>query len=94
MGVNAFADDGGFEIPILQMDPHGHDRQVSRLDELKASRDQAAVGELLDRLRLACQGTENVMPHVMEAVQRYATLGEIVSVMKDVFGTYREPEWI
>jgi methylmalonyl-CoA mutase N-terminal domain/subunit len=34
------------------------------------------------------------MPYVMEAVHRYATLGEIVSVMKDVFGTYTEPEWI
>jgi len=94
VGVNAFAEEKDFEIPILQMDPDGYDRQVARMSELKSSRDQAAVGEALDRLRLACQGTENVMPHVMEAVHRYATLGEIVSVMKDVFGTYTEPEWI
>jgi methylmalonyl-CoA mutase N-terminal domain/subunit len=94
VGVNAFADEKDFQIPILQMDPDGYDRQVRRLSELKSSRDQAAVGEALDRLRLACQGTENVMPYVMEAVHRYATLGEIVSVMKDVFGTYTEPEWI
>jgi methylmalonyl-CoA mutase N-terminal domain/subunit len=94
VGVNAFADEKDYEIPILEMDPEGYDRQVSRLKDLKAQRDQAAVGEALDRLRVACQGTENVMPHVMDAVRRYATLGEIVSVMKDVFGTYREPEWI
>ena len=94
VGVNAFADEKDYQIPILQMDPDGYDRQVARLDELKSSRDQAAVGQALDRLRLACQGTENVMPYVMEAVHRYATLGEIVSVMKDVFGTYTEPEWI
>jgi len=94
VGVNAFADEKDYQIPILQMDPDGYDRQVARLNELKSSRDQAAVGQALDRLRLACQGTENVMPYVMEAVHRYATLGEIVSVMKDVFGTYTEPEWI
>lgn len=94
VGVNAFADEKDFQIPILQMDPDGYHRQVRRLSELKSSRDQAAVGGALDRLRLACQGTENVMPYVMEAVHRYATLGEIVSIMKDVFGTYTEPEWI
>ncbi len=94
VGVNAFADEKDYQIPILQMDPDGYERQVTRLSELKSSRDQAAVGQALDRLRLACQGTENVMPYVMEAVHRYATLGEIVSVMKDVFGTYTEPEWI
>ncbi len=94
VGVNAFAEEKHYEIPILQMDPSGHERQVTRLSELRKSRDQAAVGEALDRLRLACQGSQNVMPHVMEAVHRYATLGEIVSVMKDVFGIYREPEWI
>jgi methylmalonyl-CoA mutase N-terminal domain/subunit len=94
VGVNAFADKKAYEIPILEMDPAGLNHQVSRLDSLKASRDQAAVGAALDRLRIACQGTENVMPHLMEAVHRYATLGEIVTVMKDVFGIYREPEWI
>jgi methylmalonyl-CoA mutase N-terminal domain/subunit len=94
VGVNAFADQKAYEIPILEMDPAGYDRQVARLDKVKAERDQAAVGQALDSLRLACQGTENVMPHLMEAVHRYATLGEIVSVMKDVFGVYREPEWI
>jgi methylmalonyl-CoA mutase N-terminal domain/subunit len=94
VGVNAFADDKDFEIPILAMDPSGYKRQMARMQEVRASRDQAAVGQALDNLRLACQGTDNVMPCLMEAVHRYATLGEIVSVMKDVFGTYTEPEWV
>jgi methylmalonyl-CoA mutase N-terminal domain/subunit len=48
----------------------------------------------LDKLRIACEGTENTMPYIMEAVHAYATLGEIISVMKEVFGTYEEPTWI
>jgi methylmalonyl-CoA mutase N-terminal domain/subunit len=52
------------------------------------------VGQTLDRLRVACQGTENTMPYILEAVHAYATLGEITGVMKDVFGIYREENWI
>ncbi len=94
VGVNAYNDDVPFEIPLLQMDPRGHDRQMQRLQELRASRDNGAVGQALDRLRLACQGTENTMPHILQAVRVYATLGEIIGVMKEVFGTYEEPTWI
>jgi len=61
---------------------------------LRRTRDQGRVGQALDRLRIACQGTENTMPYILESVRSYATLGEIVSVMKDVFGKYEEPTWI
>ena len=44
----------------------------------------------MDRLRIAAQGTENTMPHIVEAVRSYATLGEIISLMKEVFGVYEE----
>ncbi len=93
VGVNAYTDDDGYQIPILEMDPHGYERQVARLQELRRTRDNGAVGQALDRLRIACQGTENVMPYILDAVRVYATLGEIVGVMREVFGTYREPEW-
>ncbi|MGD2253459.1 MAG: methylmalonyl-CoA mutase family protein [Anaerolineales bacterium] len=94
VGVNAHHDDRPLEIPLLEMDPQGYERQASRLDELRQSRDNAAVGQALDRLRIACQGTENTMPHILDAVRHYATLGEIISVLKDVFGTYEEPTWL
>jgi methylmalonyl-CoA mutase N-terminal domain/subunit len=45
-------------------------------------------------LRIACQGTENTMPFILDTVRSYATLGEIMDVMKDVFGTYQEPSWL
>jgi methylmalonyl-CoA mutase N-terminal domain/subunit len=94
VGVNAHHDDRPLEIPLLEMDPQGYERQASRLEEMRQSRDKGAVGQALDRLRIACQGTENTIPHILDAVRHYATLGEIISVMKDVFGTYEEPTWL
>ena len=64
---------------------------MERLGTLRQERDNGTVGQALDKLRIACQGTENTMPLILDAVRAYATLGEIVTVMKDVFGTYEEP---
>jgi methylmalonyl-CoA mutase N-terminal domain/subunit len=94
VGVNAYAEKKPLAIPILEMDPQGHDRQVARLSELRRSRDNGRVGQALDRLRIALEGTENSMPYIMEAVHAYATLGEIIQVMKEVFGIYEEPTMI
>ncbi len=94
VGINAFQDQKPLTIPLLEMDPQGYERQASRLEDVRQGRDQGRVGQALDRLRLACQGTENTMPHILEAVRAYATLGEIVGVMKEVFGTYEEPAWV
>ena len=94
VGLNAYAENKPLTIPILEMDPQGYERQVSRLEEVRKTRDNGRVGQKLDRLRIACQGTENTMPYIMEAVHAYATLGEIIGVMKEVFGTYEEPNWI
>ena len=94
VGVNAYADPKPITIPILEMDPQGYQRQVSRLEQVRQSRDAGRVGKTLDRLRIACQGTENTMPFILEAVRAYATLGEIIGVMKAVFGIYEEPTWI
>ncbi len=94
VGVNAYTEDRPLTVPILEMDPQGHQRQVDRLAELRKSRDNGRVGQALDRLRMACQGTQNTMPYLMECVRAYATLGEIINVMKEVFGVYEEPNLI
>jgi methylmalonyl-CoA mutase N-terminal domain/subunit len=94
VGVNAYNDQKPYEIPILNMDPTGYKRQVDRLADLRRTRDNGRVGQTLDSLRIACQGTENTMPYILDAVRAYATLGEIIGVMKDVFGIYQEPTWI
>jgi len=94
VGVNAYQDRSPVRIPILEMDPDGYRRQIGRLEDLRQQRDAGHVGQALDRLRIACQGTENTMPHLLDAVGAYATLGEIIAVMKSVYGTYEEPNWI
>jgi methylmalonyl-CoA mutase N-terminal domain/subunit len=94
VGVNAYAENESLQIPLLEMNPQGYERQITRLESLRKQRDNGRVGQALDRLRIACQGTENSMPHILEAVKAYATLGEIIGVMKNVFGIYEEPNWI
>ncbi|HEX9924041.1 MAG TPA: methylmalonyl-CoA mutase family protein [Anaerolineae bacterium] len=90
VGVNDFANDEPIQIPILDMDPQGYDRQCARLEELRSTRDNAAVTRCLADLRRAAQGTDNLMPHILESVKVYATLQEIMGVFRDVFGEYQE----
>ncbi len=94
VGVNAYQEDKPLSIPLLEMDPNGYRRQITRLAQVRERRDAGRVGQTLDRLRLACQGTENTMPFILDCVRAYATLGEIVGVMKEVFGVYEEPTMI
>jgi methylmalonyl-CoA mutase N-terminal domain/subunit len=94
VGVNAYQEQKPVQIPILEMDPQGYQRQVARLEQVRRERDAGRVGQALDALRIACQGTQNTMPYMMDAVRAYATLGEMMDVMRAVFGTYEEPNWI
>jgi len=90
VGVNAYQEQKPLRTPLLEMDAEGYRRQLRRLADLRKTRDNGRVGQALDRLRIAAQGTENTMPHIMDAVRAYATLGEIVSLMKETFGVYEE----
>ncbi|HSM56598.1 MAG TPA: methylmalonyl-CoA mutase family protein [Candidatus Sulfomarinibacteraceae bacterium] len=95
VGVNEYVDESeDVRIPILAMDPEGYDRQVARLEKLRAERDNVRVRETLSALEAAAEGTENLMPYLLDAVRAYATLGEITDVLRDVFGVYEEPTWI
>jgi methylmalonyl-CoA mutase N-terminal domain/subunit len=75
---------------ILQVNPAVQMEQIRSLAEMKRSRDQRAVDEALSRLRLAAAGTDNLMSPIAECVKRYATLGEICDVLREVFGEYQE----
>jgi methylmalonyl-CoA mutase N-terminal domain/subunit len=90
VGVNEFANDEPVQVPILDMDPQGYDRQCARLEELRSTRDNAAVTRCLAELRRAAQGTDNLMPYILESVKAYATLQEIMDVFREVFGEYQE----
>jgi methylmalonyl-CoA mutase N-terminal domain/subunit len=91
VGVNDYADqEHKVEIPILEMDPQGYQRQVVRLHDLRMTRDNEQVTSRLEALRQAAKGTENTMPYILEAVKAYATLQEIMDVMRETFGVYQE----
>jgi methylmalonyl-CoA mutase N-terminal domain/subunit len=90
VGVNEYVLDEPLEIPVLQMDPRGEERQVKRLQRLRRQRDNREATRCLKALENACRGSENVMPYLLEAVNSYCTLGEVCNVMRDVFGEYRE----
>jgi methylmalonyl-CoA mutase N-terminal domain/subunit len=79
------------EVPILVIDESVRHQQVERLEKVRQIRDGAAVSRTLDALRLAAQRGENTMPATIDAVREYATLGEICSALRDVYGVYEEP---
>ena len=94
VGINAYTNADPVTIPLLKMDPQGYERQLARLEDLRRSRDHAAVQRALDDLRTAAEGTANTMPYLLAASRADATLGEIMDVLRDVFGLYREPTFI
>ncbi len=91
VGVNDYLTDEPMTIPLLKIDREGERRQRERLARVRRERDNELVGQRLEALREAAQSTENLMPHILDAVRAYATLGEICGVFREVFGEYREP---
>ena len=91
IGVNKYADNkGAAEGESLKADLSVGERQIKRVDAMKAKRDQASVDKALKDLKEACKGEENLMPYLIAAVKTYATLGEICGVMREVFGEYKQ----
>ena len=92
VGVNGYLTDELPAIPILEMDPRGYQRQLARLNRVRAERDAAAVEASLRRLADAARdGETNLMYPILDAVNAYATLGEITDVFRQAFGEYQEP---
>ncbi len=87
VGVNAYAA-GDAAPPILKIDHEVERRQVRGLKKLKRERDGARVESCLSRLRDLARGADNLMPAILEAVEAYATVGEVTNALKDVFGEY------
>src|SRR5262249_48970330 len=92
VGVNKYQmKEEGTEVPILVIDESVRHHQVERLEQTRARRDEGAVVKALNNIRKAAQAGENTMHSTIEAVRAYATLGEICSALRDVYGIYEEP---
>jgi methylmalonyl-CoA mutase N-terminal domain/subunit len=94
VGVNRFQTKEESPTGLLKVDPTVGEKQVARLQELRRTRDEAAVTRALADLKAAAQGTENVMPRVLAAVKNLATLGEICDTLREVFGEYQAPAFL
>ncbi|HUG44446.1 MAG TPA: methylmalonyl-CoA mutase family protein, partial [Acidobacteriota bacterium] len=90
VGVNCFREDSHSPIEILRIEPELEMEQVRRLEEMRLRRDSEKVDALLASIRQAAAGTENLLPHLIDAVEALATVGEISNALRQVFGEHRE----
>ncbi len=91
VGVNAFIrENETMDIPVLKIDHQVELDQVSKVQKLRKSRNATETDQALRDLTQACESGENIMPPLLEAVRKSATLGEMVQAMRQVYGTYIE----
>jgi methylmalonyl-CoA mutase N-terminal domain/subunit len=94
VGVNECVDDESpLQIKTLHISPELRVHQVERLQKLRAGRDLQVVNRTLSELKEAAQSDQNLMPFLIDCVKAYATLGEICDTLKEIFGTYQEPNF-
>ncbi|MFH1314698.1 MAG: methylmalonyl-CoA mutase family protein [Candidatus Eisenbacteria bacterium] len=92
VGVNDFViEDEKIDIDILRINYGVEREQTEALKKMRSERDNGAAGTALDALRSAAGGTENLMPRILDCSRAYCTLGEMIDVLRDVFGEYKEP---
>jgi len=92
VGINEYVEpDEKIEIPILEIDPRVEQEQKKAVWRVRENRDPRRLQEALDALRKAVRAGENLMPYFLEGARAYATLGEMVKVLREVYGPYREP---
>lgn len=91
VGVNEYVEPEEHPIPTLKIGQEVEHEQVARLSDLRKCRDSFKMAGTVEALQEAASCGENIMPYLIEAVKAKATLGEICTALKEVFGTYREP---
>jgi methylmalonyl-CoA mutase N-terminal domain/subunit len=90
VGVNGYQMDEEVKVPTLYVDPAKEKIHLDRLNRVRRERDQSRTQQTLDALRKAAEGTENLMPYLIDCSNAYATMGEMMGVFREVFGEYTE----
>jgi len=92
VGVNAFEpEEDRLDLDLLKITEEIERGQAHAVRELRSNRDRNAVAAALERLKTACKDpSDNLMPHLIDCVNAYATEGEIVEAMVEVYGRYTE----
>jgi methylmalonyl-CoA mutase N-terminal domain/subunit len=91
VGVNHGTMEEEVQIKPMKLDPKVAEHQCKRLQELRSSRDNSKVDQILTTITQVSESGENLFPIILEAVRAEATLGEMMQAMKNVFGTYSAP---
>jgi len=91
VGVNDYVIEEDRSVALLKIDDEVQRRQCERLRELRAARNHAEVEQNLTVLRKSAEGSDNLMPPLLDCIRSYATLGEMCDCLREVFGEYREP---
>ena len=92
VGVNDYVGEDALDIPLLRVDEQGERHHLERLNRVRRERNAETAAVALERLRDAARGDSNLMPFILEAVNAYATLGEMMGVLKEEWGEY-QPTW-
>lgn len=90
VGVNEYTLADEEPVPILKIGPEIEAKQLQRLRDVQAQRNDGRVRAALDRVRATAKGSDNLLPPILDAVREYATLGEIIDELRAVFGEYDE----
>ena len=90
VAVNQFQQKEPCTVPLLKIEEGVAKQQEEELKKLKQERENEKVTEKLKNLKEAAQGTENLMPYIMDAIRAYASIGEIINTLKEIFGEYHE----
>ncbi|RFZ81636.1 methylmalonyl-CoA mutase [Mucilaginibacter terrenus] len=88
VGVNKFNEPEPVGDTVFRVDDAIRQKQIEQKQRLKEERNNAEVTLALQELRIAAGGTANLMPYILTAVERYATLGEIADVLREIFGEH------
>ncbi len=94
VGVNSYQNDEKIHLDRLKVNPAIEGSQRACLKSLRDQRDSSRVAQLLSQLEYNARGTENLLPIFIECVENNITLGEICTVLRDVFGEYHPPAWV
>jgi methylmalonyl-CoA mutase N-terminal domain/subunit len=92
VGVNRFRVQEESTPATLRIDPAIEKQQIDRLRAVRERRDAAAVDQSLGRLENAAQGTENLLPRILDCVEAHASVGEISNRLRKVWGEYQESQ--
>lgn len=89
VGLNSFTVDEEIDSNLLKVDPALEKEQIENVQTNRKERSETTVNEALAAIRTAAQSTnENLIPHILQAVKAYATVGEISHTLRDIFGQY------